>query len=158
MDELVAYREDLLTALDSVVTDLSKTVAAISPDEWQLPYELGTHTPHYTLTHLREFEAHVFGPLLRGIVDEDTPILLLFDDNAWMASHYEPGKPAQVILDEFIYLRSQESKWLRTLPPVAWSRTARHPWWGVHTLQWWVELQLDYSHQHIAELATFLNM
>ena len=75
----------------------------------------------------------------------------------WL-SHYKPEKPAQVIFEEFSELRKQEVNGLKSLPSEGWCHTARHPWWGVHTLQWWVELQLDFSNQHLADLAAFLTI
>ncbi len=75
-----------------------------------------------------------------------------------MTNHYDPDTPVQVILEEFTGQRIQEVSWLSSLPSENWSTTARHPWWGEHTLQWWVELQLEYSHQHLIELAAFLTV
>ena len=158
MDELVAYRQGLLSALVGVVTELSKTVTVMPTNAWHLAYEPGVHTPHYTLAHLRELETQVFSSLLRRIMDEDTPLLPLFDDKVWMVSHYQSEKPAQELLEEFTNLRKKEVNWLKSLPSEGWCRTARHPWWGVHTVQWWVELQLDFSNQHLEELAAFLTM
>jgi len=158
MDELLAYRQGLISGLEGVITELSRIVAAMSANTWQLSSEQGAHTPHYTLTHLYEFEAQVFTPLLRSIADQGVLLLPLFDDSAWMASHYESEKPAQVIFEEFTYLRRQEIQWLQALPRASWSLSARHSWLGVHTLQWWVELQLDLSHQHCSALAAFLTI
>ena len=158
MEELDTYRQELLSALEGVVKALSKTLASISTHAWLLSYGQDTHTPHYTLAHLRELEEQVFSLQLCRILEEDSPVLPIFDDKAWMAGHYDPGKPARLILEEFTHLRTQEVNGLRALPSEGWSRIARHPWWGVHTLQWWVGLQLDYSHQHLKELAAFLAM
>jgi hypothetical protein len=158
MDELLAYRQRLLSGLEGVIPELSRIAAAMPANTWQLSSEQGAHTPHYSLTHLRELDAQVFSPLLRSIADQGTPLLPVFDDIAWMASHYASKKPAQLILEEFIYLRRQEIQWLQALPQASWSLSARHPWWGMHTLQWWVELQLDYSYQHLREIYHLLDM
>jgi hypothetical protein len=148
MDELLAYRQGLISGLEGVITELIRIAAARPANTWQLSSQPGTHTPHFTLFHLRELEAHVFSPLLQNILDQDVLLLPVFDDISWMSSHYEAEKPAQAILEEFINLRMQEIQWLQALPRASWNLCARHPWWGVHTLQWWVELQLDYSHRH----------
>jgi hypothetical protein len=158
VDELLAYRQGLLSGLEGVIPELSRIAAAMPANTWQLLSEQGAHTPHYTLTHLRELEAQVFNTQLRRIVDQSVPILFAFDDIAWMASYYDSKKPAQIILEEFTFLRQQVIQWLQILPQASWSLSARHPWWGVHTLQWWVELQLDYSHQHLSALAAFLTI
>ncbi len=103
---------------------------------------------HYILFHLRELEAQVYTPQLPRFLAEDNPTLPVFDDQAWMAIHYLPDEPATSITTDLCRLRSSELEWLRGVPPTGWSRLARHPWWGVHTLQWWVEMQLDESIQH----------
>lgn len=158
MDEIVAYREDLLSALERVVNELTIVVAGIPSSFWLLPFGEDLNTPHYILEHLRELEAQVFAIQLGRILDEEIPLVPVFDDDAWMAIHYKPEEPALTILEDFANLRKQELNWLRKLSPAAWSCIARHPWWGVHTLQWWVELQLDYSNQHLRELSPVLDL
>jgi hypothetical protein len=158
MEELLAYRQELLSALNDFIDELSETVADIPVKAWQLPFERASLTPHYILAHLRELEDQVFALQLPRILDEDIPLLPIFDEDNWMIAHYDPGIPAQVILEQFVRLRKREISWLRELPPDSWSRIARHPWWGLNTFQWWVELQLEYSLQHIGQLITFITM
>lgn len=153
MEELLAYRADLLTALEGVVDELSKSVAIIPSDTWHQPVRTGSHTPHYILFHLRDLEAQVFALQLTRILSEERPTLPVFNDEAWMDSHYHAEEPASAILAELIKLRHQEIGWLQNLSPEGWSRPSRHPWWGEHTLQWWVELQVEYSSQHLKEIS-----
>jgi hypothetical protein len=156
MDELIAYRQELLSAMERVISELSTIVADTRLKAWYRSGEKTQHTPHSTLVHLWLLEAKEFALNIRRINDEETPLLVLFDDKAWMRSHYRPKESPRIILQEFATLRMQELDWLRRLSSASWSRTARHPWWGVHTLQWWVELQLESSHQHVSELSGLL--
>ena len=158
MEEIIAYRQQLLSALRNVANEVSQLGLAIPTDDWYIASGLDVTTPHYTLAHLRELEIQVFGLQLRRFLIEDTLRLPLFDDVSWMAEHYDPSETAQAILEEFTRLRSQEILWLEDLSSESWNRSARHPWWGVRTLQWWVELQLDYSHQHLRELSAFFSV
>jgi len=158
MDEIEAYRKDLLSALEGVLIKLPKAVAGIPSGAWDQPFGRDSHTPHFILAHLRELEAQVFVIQLHRILDEENPLVPAFDDDAWMAIHYKPEEPALTLMEDFVNLRKQELIWLRMLSPAAWSRNARHPWWGVHTLQWWVELQLDYSDQQLKELYPLLDL
>ena len=158
MEEIEAYREDLLSALKEVGSELSKIVAGKPSSAWHLLFGQDSQTLHYTLAHLRALEAQLFAIQLRRITDEETPLVPVFDDDAWMTNHYRSEEPALIIMEDFVNLRKQELNWLHNLQSAAWSRTARHPWWGVHTLQWWVELQLDYSNQHLEELSPILDM
>jgi len=158
MDELTPYRQELLSALERVVSELSKKVADTLSSNWYHISGGNVHTPHYTLAHLRALEAREFAIQIRRILDEETPLLSIFDDQVWMASHYKPDEPVQIIMEDFANLRKQVLNGLFNLDPADWSRTARHPWWGMHTLQWWVELQLDYSYQHLREIYHLLDM
>jgi hypothetical protein len=156
MDELIAYRQELLSALERGVSELSTIVKGSPIEEWYHTIESNLHTPHYTLVQLWVLEAREFALNIRRINGEETPKLALFDDAAWMERHYRPKERPRIILQDFSNLRKQELEWLRELPPASWSRTARYPWWGMHTLQWWVELQLEYSRQRLSELSHLL--
>ena len=152
MEEIIAYREDLLKALGDVVEGLSETVARLPALAWHQSIRPGESALHFILFHLRELEAQVYTRQLPRFLAEDNPTLPVFDDQAWMAIHYRPDEPAASIMTGLCRLRSSELEWLRRLPPTGWSRMARHPWWGVHTLQWWVELQLEDSFNHLKRL------
>ncbi len=152
MEELYAYRAELLSALEGMISDLSEIVARLPDEAWQYPIHAGQNTRHYLLFHLREIEEQVYAQHLPLILAEETPTLRPFDDQAWMSSHYHPEEPVVAILGEVERLRAQELDWLHRVPPTGWSRLARHPWWGLRTLQWWVEMQLDESYQHLRQL------
>lgn len=153
MEELIAYRTELLTQLQAVVEKISKAVTYQPNNAWHTSSTSGGHTRHYIVFHLRALDAQFFIPQLVRILDEDTPDISIFDDEAWMAAHYSAEEPVSSILEEIAKLRQQELRWLRNLSGEGWSRTARHPWWGLHALQWWVELQLDCSFQHLRSLS-----
>ncbi len=158
MEELKAYRADLLQALGDVVEGLSETVARLPALAWHQSIGPGESTLHYILFRLREVEAQVYTRQLPRFLAEDNPTLPIFDDQAWMAVHYRPDEPATSIMTKLRRLRRSELEWLRGLPPWGWSRMARHPWWGVHTLQWWVELQLDETVQQLKRLPAMSNL
>jgi hypothetical protein len=153
MEELLAYRQNLLTSLEEVVTGLRQAAAAIPAAAWHTPPAPDQPTPHQVLAHLRAIESQAIVVRLRRILDESEPYLPLFDDDGWMAAHYDPNEPVQSILDDYASLRQQELSWLRDIPSAVWNRTARHPWWGVRALQWWVEQCLLVARQHLEQLA-----
>ncbi len=156
MDELIVYRQELLSSLERVTSDLAVLVRKTPLKNWHLKVGNERHTAHEILVHLWTLEASEFALNFRRIVNEDTPLLAVFDDKTWMDKHYKPKEKPTDILREFADLRQLELGWLRQLPPASWSRTARHPKWGLHTLQWWVELQLEYSRQHLDDLYRIL--
>jgi hypothetical protein len=154
MEELVAYRLDLLSALRSVSKALAAAASHLPDSIWHAPIQPGQPTSHYLLFHLWALEAQVFSPHLTRIVKDQPLNLPIFEEEAWMAIHYCHDQPISAILDDLLKLRYAELEWLGNLQIESWSRVARHPWWGVHTLQWWVELQLEYSTQCLRQLTS----
>ena len=152
MEELITYRVDLLDAMESAVREITTAIANLAAENLHYPVQAGSGTPHYIIFHLRELEKQVFRLQLPRFIAEENLVLAVFDDQAWMREYYHADEPASAILDELAKLRHQELNWLRTLSPTQWSCTARHPWWGVHTVQWWAELQLDITFQHLKKL------
>jgi DinB superfamily len=158
MEELYGYRADLLAALEEVINELVNQASLLPEKSWhQAMLPIG-HTPHYLLFHLRELEEQVFAAQVPRILAETIPTIPVFDDEGWMEKHYCTGESPVAILEMLSDLRQHELTWLRNLPIAAWSRLARHPWWGLHTLQWWVELQADYSYQHLNQLSSIIDM
>jgi hypothetical protein len=156
VDELDEYRQALLAELEEVVNELFQIVRRLPDHAWHTPQGSGGRTPHYTLSRLYQLDDLLFDGPLRSMAAGNLPRLPLLDADTWMADHYEPGEPPGKIVEQLTRLRLQEVAWLRAVPPESWNHTARHPWWGVRTLQWWVELQLEVSRKHLAELSAFV--
>jgi hypothetical protein len=154
MEELFAYRQVLLAELQSIVEQLAHVLRAIPDSAWHKPLLTHACTPYGVLIQLRELEAHWFAVQLPRLLYESSPELPACTEFKRVDSQNQPVEQTEDILEEFSRLRNQELIWLRTLTPSDWSRISRHPWYGVHTLQWWVEYQLDLSQQYLRELAS----
>jgi hypothetical protein len=154
MEELFAYRQVLLAELQSIVEQLAHALRAIPDSAWHKPLLTHACTPYGVLIQLRELEAHWFAVQLPRLLYESSPELPACTEFKRVDSQNQPVEQTEDILEEFSRLRNQELIWLRTLTPSDWSRISRHPWYGVHTLQWWVEYQLDLSQQYLRELAS----
>ena len=156
MEELATYRLELIGALMRVVEELSPLVAAMPIHARRNPLAPNFHSSHFILAHLRALDEQEFVTNLRRIQAQDLPLLAAFDERAWMEAHYRQEEPASEILEGLRRMRGEEVEWLRNLPYSDWSRMGRHPWWGLRSLQWWVERQLDSSLQHRQQLKAFL--
>jgi hypothetical protein len=158
MEELIAYRQVLLAELESIVEQLARILTAIPDTAWHKPFGANSHTPYRILARLRALEVHWFAIQLPRLLHESSPVLPACVEKRSMESQNQPEGYREEILEEFSRLRKQEVTWLRTLSSRDWSRVARHPCYGVHTLQWWVEYQLDLSQQHLQELTAVPGM
>lgn len=154
--ELCEYREGLFSALEAVTDALALTVGKIHPDHWHIPAQPGGYSPHYIMTRLLVLEEQMYAAMERFLLDEDIQVMEHFDEVAWLAMHYNPEKPLPALLDEFMRLSKAQAKKLSGLTPGDWNRLSRHLRWGVRTLQWWVEHQLEVSRQHVRELEAFI--
>ena len=150
-EQLVRYRQNLMGRLVAIAGDLAHTAAAIPRDKLHKPLENG-ESPHRVLANLRAIGAQALSIRLQRILDEEEPYLPIFSDDQWMAAHYDPDKPLEKIIAAYIELRREQVDMIKGLPPHSWNRTARHPWWGVKTLQWWVEQILHYDEEHLQKL------
>jgi hypothetical protein len=158
MEELFAYRQELLSAMEEDITQLARAGAGISAKDWYRTTGIDQPTAHYALAFLWVEESQDYSVNIRRILDEEMPRLKAFDVETWMATHYNPDVPAHLIIEDFAASRQGELGMLCGLAPLSWSRAARHPRWGVHTLQWWVELQRETSHQRLTRLPPLLDM
>ncbi len=152
MEQLLEYRQRLLSSLRSSAEDLIAILAKIPDDQYSVPVEADGWSAHQIVTHLRDKEAQAYLPRMRQILFDSSPCLESFSGEDWMKAHYRAGEPVQDILLEYQGLRNQELDLLENLPGPGWSRMGRHPAWGVRTLQWWAEQSLSHTRTHIGQL------
>lgn len=152
MNEIHIYRANLLNRFGSVVDELRQSSALLSSKDWHLPFGEQGRSPHWTLSHLAAIETQALAERIRRVAVEELPLLTLFDDEGWMAEHYNLTAPWEKLLDEYARARQEELALLHTLPAAAWNRQSRHPWFGQRTLQWWVEKCLWYSKEHLKQI------
>lgn len=155
MEEITEYRQELLSKLAGGVDELSGIVTSIPANAWHVLIAPDTHPPHYILAHLVELETSLFAAHLHRIYNENSPILSILEDDHRMMERYDPQRPVQELLEVFSDSREQEVGWLRSLSPQEWSCSARHPWWGLRTLQWWAERQVGVTNWHVKALSAF---
>jgi hypothetical protein len=156
MEELYEYRQRLLERMEGVIEDLRKAASSASSKEWRTAPPEDQPTPHWILAHLRNIEVQALAPRIKKILNEDDPHLILFDDDHWMEINYDPDEPVEAMIDEYERIRNEEMSWLEEMDISGWSRTGRHPWFGVRTLQWWVEKTLAYAEEHLEDINAVL--
>ncbi len=149
MKELETYRERMVRRWQAVVQHLEEAAAHIPPETWRAAPASGGMTCHQALAYLHDMEAQVIAPSIRILLaGEQTPLPPCPDMSAWLAQ-YRPGEAPQDILRAYARLREEEAALLfgRGEPP--WSAQARHPRFGVRTLQWWVEASLLHARRQL---------
>ncbi|HCC78610.1 MAG: hypothetical protein A2X25_09850 [Chloroflexi bacterium GWB2_49_20] len=150
MEELLEYRQRMLNKL-AEAPGLVETAVFNIKDQTQ-PLEAGGWNIHQVVAHMRDVNQHVYLLRLHRIIDEENPMFENFDGEAWMAEHYQPLEPIRNLVSEFREQCRSTADWLRSLPLEAWNLPGKHPSFGKHSLQWWVERTLAHISEHLAQL------
>ncbi len=89
----------------------------------------------------------------RRIVAEDNPLLVAYDENAFIANLPSDRTDLAEVLDLFEANRRFTARWLRTLPPDAFARTGVHTQRGKVTLLQVVEIYANHVDHHLKFVA-----
>lgn len=150
MEELLEYRQRLIKKI--ATAPLRIETALIQIKDASRPLENGGWNLHQVVAHMRDVNQHVYLPRLHRIMDEENPLFENFDGEAWMAKNYQPQESIQKVATEFKEQCQSSADWLNGLPLEAWNRAGQHPYFGKHSLQWWVERTLAHINEHLAQL------
>ncbi|MBM3153350.1 MAG: DinB family protein [Chloroflexi bacterium] len=149
MEELLEYRQRLITKFNEAARRLENAGAASRPQEKPAG---GGWNFHQVVSHLRDVNAEVYLPRLRRIQAEENPLFENFDAEAWMATHYDPDEPLPRLVEAFTQGCQETRDWLERLPPASWSRPGTHSSFGTRAFQWWVERALAHMEEHLTTL------
>jgi hypothetical protein len=89
----------------------------------------------------------------RRIVAEDNPLLVAYDENAFIANLPSDRADLAEVLDLFESNRRFTARWLRTLPADAFAHTAVHTQRGKVTLLQVVEIYANHVDHHLKFVA-----
>ena len=148
MDQLLEYRQQLLSRLETTAREFREAVE--TADNPTVPREADSWSVHQIAVHVRDVEKMVYGLRIRYSLKEDNPLFENFDGEAWMAEHYDSSEPLVSILEELVSSVQMTVTRLRGLPPEAWRRESRHATYGGgFTTQTWVERSLAHIEEHL---------
>jgi hypothetical protein len=148
MNQLLEYRSKLIDRLESAAEEFHRLCLTIS-NPFKAVSE-GSWNTHQLASHTRDVDTLAYGLRARRTATEDNPEFKDFDDEVWMAAHYDPDEPLASILDELSASVKETVSILRELPPEAWNRKSSHEvYGGGFTLQTWVERGLAHIQEHL---------
>jgi len=148
MKQLLEYRSKLIDRLEVATKEFRN--ACLSVGDPFKPVDEGDWNTHQVAAHTRDADKLVYSLRTRRTADEDNPEFKNFDQDAWMASNYNPDESLTSILGELSASIKATTSMLRELPPEAWSRKSTHEiYGGGFTLQTWVERGLAHIQEHL---------
>ncbi len=141
VDRLESSGEDLLSYLGKFSEQ--EILEQPAPNEWSI---------HQVVAHLRDTEERVFLYRVRRLLKEDHPEVPNFDQDAWQREHYSPTEPFKKMLADFRSARRKQIVLLRKTTDKDWDRTARHPEYGVISVNWLVNHNVNHTFEHLSQI------
>ena len=139
-----------------VLRDLHAAAEAVKSELERLPADaalwepaLGEWSQQQTLTHLHICDHHIFLPRMVRVAQEENPHLPLVDEPEIMQQEWNPKRPREELLAEFLIYREQE---LAVLEKADWERPAVHATRGPITLGWLASYALSHTHEHLSQM------
>jgi DinB superfamily len=140
---------EILRGLLASVTE-EQTLWKPTPERWSIAE---------VLEHLSHVEGHGFRMRAERIVNEESPLLEVYDQEALSAAGQYSGRDVEDSFDHFEEQREDNVAWLTSLPARVVSRTAQHQELGTitlgHLLNEWAFHDLGHIRQ-IAEIVRAL--
>jgi hypothetical protein len=145
-----AERTRLIDELAGLPACVEAAIAGLTDVQLDMPYREGGWTVRQVVHHLAD--AHING-LVRAklTLTEDHPTLKPYQQDPW-AELADTGLP---VAPSLAILRGVHERWvvlLRSLPELAWSRTAYHPENGEMSLDDQLASYVGHGSTHVAQL------
>ena len=139
-----------MTRLQLSVTGVKWAVSRVHA--WQHePFE-GGWSAHQNLVHLLAVEKANYHVRIARVLEENTPELVAWDNDAAMAAEGSEGSDIEALAERFMAARTTTFEMFKDLSPEQWRRTAVWPDGTVVDLSWIAEKVLWHALVHFATL------
>lgn len=115
-----------ITQLEATPGILRALLDGLTPEQAQWKPAPDRFSIAEVIEHLSHTEAHAFRIRIQRMIDEDTPPLEEYDQNAYAAAGQYSGRDAEDSFDHWEEQREDNVEYLRSLPESAGARKAMH--------------------------------
>ena len=112
---------DLIPSLEAFPDDLTRLLQGYSVEALRRPASDGGWGVIENLSHLRDWE-EIFLSRVEQLLNEDNPVMPVFDDQLWEIEHDYRGQDPHRVLDQLRAQRQQLVNLLREVPAAGWER------------------------------------
>ncbi|MDH4141475.1 MAG: DinB family protein [Chloroflexota bacterium] len=143
-------REDLLARYASGADAVADALAGITPAELDRRPRSGEWTAREIAHHVADSEAMAY-VRLRRLLAEDEPVIQGYDEPEWARRlHYDRAIEASLAVVRAV--RASSFDLLRSLSDEEWSRTGTHTEGGAYSVERWLEIYSEHSHDHADQI------
>lgn len=154
LDEPLA-RAEVLERLASMPARLREAVAGATDHTLLRRASADDWSAFETFQHVRD-AALVYSARFRWMVFDDDPLLMNYDENAWVAAAKDVPGDVPAILNEIAASRADLVRVLSRLTDEEWRRTGRHEVAGPVVLEDYVRHQVAHEAMHLEQIRAAL--
>jgi uncharacterized damage-inducible protein DinB len=132
---------------------LRAAVDRLSAEQLDTPYRPGGWTVRQVAHHLPDSHLNAYVRFKLALTEAE-PTVKTYDEAAWAELADARTAPVELSLT---LLESLHRRWvlvLRSLSPLDFARTFRHPEWGTVTLDWYLQQYAWHGRHHVAHITS----
>lgn len=126
-----------------------RAIDGLSETELTRPEKEGKWSIAQVIAHLAQFEM-IVALRIRTILTADTPALIAFDQERWIAAVHR--EPVPELLEQLSFLRKMNLTFLERLRDEEWERAGIHPQYGRNTIRELIERFERHQEKHLAQI------
>ena len=132
---------------------LRAAVQGLSAEQLDTPYRPGGWTVRQVVHHLPDSHLNAYVRMKLALTEAE-PTVKTYDEAAWAELTDGRTGPVETSLT---LLESLHRRWvllLRSLSPLDFARSFRHPEWGTVTLDWYLQQYAWHGRHHVAHITS----
>lgn len=142
-------RAGLLERYESGADDVVEALAGVTEDELDRRPPTGW-TTRMIVHHLADSESMAY-IRLRRLIAEDEPVIHGYDEPEWARRlHYD--RPIEASVAVLRAVRAASHALLQSLTPDEWERTGTHSESGTYSVDRWLGIYAEHSHEHADQI------
>jgi uncharacterized damage-inducible protein DinB len=146
-------RRQAIDAIAAAPVALRAAVAGLSDAQLDTPYRPGGWTVRQLVHHVADSHVNAY-VRFRLTVTEADPLLRTYEEKAWAELEDARSAPVEMSLALLDALHARWVRMLRSLPPQAMERTARHPDHGVMSMDYLLQQYAWHGRHHVAHVTS----
>lgn len=146
-------RRRMIEDIAATPANLRRAVEGLDPEKLDTPYRDGGWTARQVVHHVPDSHLNAYIRLKLALTESE-PTIKPYDEAAWAKLSDSRDTPIETSL---ALLESLHTRWvglLRSMDPVDFARTFRHPEHGAVTIDWLVAMYSWHGRHHVGHISS----
>jgi hypothetical protein len=148
-----AERARFIGQIAEAPEELRAAVTGLSDARLDTPYRPGGWTARQVAHHIPDSHVNAYVRVKRSLTEAD-PAVATYEESEWAKLPDVAGTPVEVSLTLLDALHRRWVTLLRSLDEKDFARTARHPSWGLVTVDFFVAQYAWHGRHHVAHITS----